>query len=329
VGWLRFREWWPHKLPPLLAVSYLFLGLSRIPPIEGLPLLLLFLISAVGTAGFGHLLNDVSDRRADQAAGKPNVASRLGATQTLLALLLLLALSLLPWVSLPRAGLPPLLLILLLFVLYSLPPLRLKNRAGWGLLADALYAHGLPMAITVLVFAGGASPLTRIPWTQFLLFALVLWKTVQGVAGALCSQLQDRDNDVLSGIETLAVKLGPEKGRWLLTHVLQPLHLFLFLIVVGLVAHRIPLFAAAYLLFVAAIAYRVHKVWSRPLGIYREAYMGYAYLNDFHEQWMPWLALIWLAWQDSGYLILVPLHLSFLWSVRGEDASSRETPIES
>ncbi len=312
TGFLRIGDWWSYKVPPLLAIAYLLLRLHGVALSSGGPTVLIFLISVIGTAGFGHLLNDLTDMDEDSRAGKSNVMARLAPGLRVPVLVLLLAASLAPWLWLPVGGFNFALLLGLvaLFGLYSVPPARLKERHAWGVLADALYGHALPNLITGITFSLFAPSLDG--WHLAFLGSLFGWKLMQGLCGAIVSQIRDRKNDRRSGARTFVIVFGPRRALNLVNRVLLPAQFLLFLVVCGVTSVRVPWFGALYGIFFAATAWKVHHRWKKPLSVYSRSYMGYAYLNDFSELWMPLGLLIDLTVAMPQYAMLLIAHCAFL-----------------
>src|SRR5687767_2238201 len=101
---IRFFTWWNYKLPPLFGIAYFFTLLNGVPFEVAIVRYGILLISMIGTAGFGHYLNDLADITVDKLAGKPNAAALHTPMQRTGIIVLLLILSLLPWVLLHKPG---------------------------------------------------------------------------------------------------------------------------------------------------------------------------------------------------------------------------------
>ena len=71
---VRSNQWWRHKIPPTIAVAAITIGLGSVSGRDLVDLGLL-LVSMVGVAAFGHLVNDCADLEADQR-GKVISSSR-------------------------------------------------------------------------------------------------------------------------------------------------------------------------------------------------------------------------------------------------------------
>jgi 4-hydroxybenzoate polyprenyltransferase len=97
----------------------------------------------------------------------------------------------------------PVLLIVLLGVLYSAPPLRLKDHPVGGLIANAV-AYGFLIPWTAEPFcAGQPSPLA--PAAYFLAVA----------TGYILTTIPDYDGDAAAGKRTIAVVISPRGAVWL------------------------------------------------------------------------------------------------------------------
>ncbi len=306
---VRFGEWWNHKLPPLLAVAYLLLGQQPVPLARSAGVLALFLATSVATAAFGHLLNDFADQHADRTAGIARGLHDLSPAGRRALLVVALAAALLPWLALPRDrwNVACFAAELALLAAYSLPPCRLKERGVGGVIADALYAHALPVAIAATTFrlVGGEHG----AWYAAFAVTLVVWKLAQGLCGALVGQIRGRRADRRSGTRTLVSRLGPRRALGWVNRLLLPLQGAAFLAVCGVVAWRHPWFAPLYPAFLLWTAWKVRRLWRKPRSFLHRTYPGYILLNDFHELWMPLLWLIPALARDPAYAWVLGAHL--------------------
>ncbi|MFN8050291.1 MAG: hypothetical protein U0Q22_02540 [Acidimicrobiales bacterium] len=101
---VRSRQWWGHKIPPVLGVAALAIGQGGVSGADLRDLVVLF-VSMVGLAAFGHVVNDVSDIEADRRGGKANLMAGMDVAGRVRLVGLSLVVGLVPWVWLPaRAG---------------------------------------------------------------------------------------------------------------------------------------------------------------------------------------------------------------------------------
>lgn len=207
----RSADWWEYKIPPLLAIAYATVLFSNKSIAEVAPSLLLLLAALMVGAIYVSIINDITDLEEDEASGKSNriakispkyrwmlpfvcVLAGLGFTYLFIDNRLTVFLYLMAWIS---------------FSLYSIPPVRLKKRAGWGLIADASGAH----FFTSLFMVAGTSYYTsqEINWIWFS--SVGLWSLTYGLRGILWHQFADRENDLASGTTTFATQVDPNNFR--------------------------------------------------------------------------------------------------------------------
>ena len=218
---VRAHDWWTYKVAMILATGYataLQLGASP----ARLWTCWLFLVGAlVLVAVFASLVNDLCDLHEDRIAGKRNQLEGLprGRVAALFVACLVpggiflgalwrfpaqFALYLANW------G---------IFALYSLPPIRLKCRAGWGILAIALGESLLPNLFAVLVATTGAARQPSPLWITLV----GIWSFLVGLRSILWHQLRDHDSDREAGVVTFAVWASPQRVRQLVCWVLFPI----------------------------------------------------------------------------------------------------------
>lgn len=312
---LKFYKWWNYKVPPLLAIAYYLIAINDpSSPLETLLTIGVFLVAVVGIAGFGHLVNDLFDMEQDQIVGKHNVMQRLTTVQRRLLFLLLLVVSALPWFYLPTDWLNLALvgLQLLLLIAYSLPPIRLKERGLWGVLADALYGHTVPILITFTTFSQLGNNMRPIAW---LLPSLCLWSLCAGIRGILYHQALDVENDEKSGITTFATQHGDDKTGWLLSRVLIPTEMAFFIVIGVIFSFEVSLFLIGFMIYVLWRFFQVKYMWEEDLDPFDLTtgpfirFYGYVLLNEFYEKWLPIFILAALIIKAPIYALLAILHL--------------------
>jgi hypothetical protein len=204
---IRSHEWWEYKLPPLLALGYATALSSPVPLYKTAGWLVFVLLSIIAGAVYVSVINDITDVREDLASGKANRMAGISPRRRWIIPAVCIALGLLflhflyadvlsawlyalPWIS---------------FSLYSFPPVRLKNRRAWGVIADASGSHlfiSLLIVSCVSRFAG-----ITIDWIWFT--AVGIWSFTYGIRGILWHQFMDRDNDRGVHLKTFATERDP------------------------------------------------------------------------------------------------------------------------
>lgn len=193
----RVNDWWQGKAALLMGMVYLFVYWFNISFPHFVKLALASIITISGFASLGYLLNDWFDLEKDRLAGKHNSLEGKTAIVVLVLFVIAIAALLLPWFYLPFNTVSVGLIFaeVLTFVLYSVPPIRLKERGLAGVFADALYAHSLPVMLAAYTFmltsGANADPL--------LLVLLLVMQTISGIRNIVIHQYQDAAADHLAG----------------------------------------------------------------------------------------------------------------------------------
>lgn len=299
---VRSGQWWDHKIPPVIAAAAIVLGAGPRVGVGVLVDLVLFLVATVGVAAFGHVVNDLADIRTDAIAGAPNQMAPLSpATRTGVLGVTILA-GALPWIWLPHDATVLTLLgvEVVLLTAYSVRPVRLKDRAALGVLADALYAYVVPILLTGATF-GRVNDVGTPPWQ--VIASVAAWMLLMGLRGILWHQIADLAHDRRSGVRTLATRIGADRaGRilgWMVLAELTAAAATLATIATTSDRWWLPVFGGLYLLY---RVFQVSVLWSEPLRPAtlkhhngRIRFIGFVLLNEFVERWLPVAALAALA----------------------------------
>ncbi len=205
-GILKMSQIW-------LPLSLILAAGTAVDPRRRFPVSLYLLYAVLSKGLSSILINDLTDREIDQGAGKERWITALPSPAGILVPVFLLGSGVLALIA---AGGGPLVLgaygaSLILGILYSLKPVRFKERGVWGIIAYPLSA-GILHAV--------------VPWTLFrpafwllpLLFAAVVGdKLVQ----ILFHQVVDFDSDSAGKIKTFAVISGRRRAALALGRVLN------------------------------------------------------------------------------------------------------------
>ncbi|MBS1618766.1 MAG: UbiA family prenyltransferase [Bacteroidetes bacterium] len=303
----RADDWWSSKAALLMGFVYLFSLWFHIPAGRFPVLALLSLAVIAGFASLGYLINDLFDLDKDKAAGKRNFL--LGKSLVLRTglFILSLALTLAPWLYLPADRISFLLigLELTLFVVYSYPPIRLKERGALGILTDALYAHAVPVALAAYTFALAGAPAPQ--WYIPLAF-LLSWQLLAGMRNILVHQYEDAEADTATGTRTYVMHADHKKIftalRWLCSAELSCV--LLFFAVMGVDQWRLAL--GAVLVFFLALQDFFWYAFLLREDI-PEAPLRY-FPNHIYEQWLPVFYLVLLSMDDRWFLVVLILHIT-------------------
>lgn len=306
---LRLSKPWKYKAPFLISVPYFMIWAGNIEAEAAGIGFLMSCCTIFGIAGFGYFMNDLSDREEDQKAGKFNVLIGMHPAGIVGLLLLFLALAILPWIFYFPTNTITLSLLgaeMALFMLYSLPPFRFKERGWLGVLCDALYAHGLPAVLAALTFYY----LGDEKWPHLIPYLILLggWQFMLGGRNILLHMRSDLDKDSQTGTKTLAVNLGAQRLDFLLQKIIFPLELVLFAAFFVLMAWWMGWWAPVglYFLFFAWYKTRYVNQVSLPKSFSERLTL---FLDDFYVLWIPLLILSGLVIKDWRFVIGMVAHL--------------------
>ncbi len=307
----RSSEWWWYTIPFLFGLCCICIYILQIPFNEGIQTIFQFLLTITSTAALGYFLNDVTDKKEDKLTGKSNVVASLSTFHIILIFILLSFFALAPWFYLPKSATNLSLygLQIMLLLIYSIPPLRVKRFPIPAVIIDALYNSVVPLLVILSTFALISPEKVKI---HPIIWCIVLaWAFLKGFRGILLHQVKDRKNDKKTSIRTFVLKYGPLYTIRLINRYVLPFELLIF---TGIILYMsiikfpflwliIPLFFLYLFLF--------FRLWERDIPWRkRETNFRYLYiLNDLYEEWMPIILLCYLPFLDRWYSVLIPIHL--------------------
>lgn len=319
---VRGANWWASKLPPLFGLACIQILRHPLEPLPALALLGGVLLVTGGAVGaWGHVLNDTFDIAADRRAGRSNrMAGLRPASRALLAGgLLVVAFAPAPVLGYGRTATLLLGLEVLLPALYSMPPVRLKERGAAGLLADAGAAHAVPALIVMTAFAHAAGAAED----PTLLLVVGVWSLLLGLDGILWHQRLDRDSDLRAGSRTFATAAAPTLLESL-SQLIWAGQAVSSLVMVVVLAPVAPLLAWAVGLCLLLDLLRLALGW-QWLPDPRRPELARRHLplrsNACYEVWFPAAVALQLALARPSYAVLPLLLAALFWSNLREQAA--------
>jgi 4-hydroxybenzoate polyprenyltransferase len=258
-----------------------------------------------GIGNYGYALNELFDRDEDRRAGRTNAAHTASDRKMWSIIVASAAFALA--VALYSGGIRALALTtaeLLLPLAYSVPPLRIKERAWSGVLADALAAHVYPAALALLIVSHQS---LRSP-SLLLTIAMLCWALATGLRGILSHQLQSEDSDRKAGLVTVVHQIGHPKLVSVVLYVLLPIEFAGF---------SATFLQSAGTLFVKTIAlifviYELAKFLFNVFPVVVFTRKGQRYLpfvdEGFYKVWGPLAFSLDAAFFDLRYLVVAPLY---------------------
>lgn len=198
VRLVRIREWW-DKLLHVAGGAFLLWSFGE----EAGTGTYSFVVYVAGVACLlagGYAINEVADFSQDRMSGRDSGQGITARSHSLIAALAAIASGMFLLLSITDDTLPRVIAVLtvVLGVEYSLPPLRLKERGTWGVIAGAVTQR--PALFLIFVAMQGA-------W-NWLGAVLTVWLLCGGIIGMLGHQLLDCHNDKAAGVSTFVTEHG-------------------------------------------------------------------------------------------------------------------------
>jgi 4-hydroxybenzoate polyprenyltransferase len=315
IASVRAQDWWSYKIPPLLTTAYA--GYVAFDPksiatlaVSGGALVCICLVAV-----YGYVLNVITDIEEDQRAGRRNRMAGVSWPKRLgFVLLSPIACFTLAWsIGVDRTTLVLLGINFLLPTLYSVPPVRLKERGVWGVLADACGVHAVPTATIARVAVSdvhGADAMV-----MSFVTAAVACALFAGLRGIIIHQAADRDVDRLAGVVTFVGTIGIERSRQLVLRWLLPCEVVSLGIYLMVVLPHAPVAMLFVVLFGLAEGMKIYRGWKLPMfepaDEGKEPYIPLLN-NEFYEVWLPFSLVLQLVVYEP-ILMVVALLQTFLF----------------
>lgn len=295
----RMNEYWSHIFTPILLFLYIswFNATRAVNYLEEFVILLsLSIFTAVG----GYLINDFSDVEDDKKVGKQNFL--LNKPIFFFPLSLLLCIVSLGFVSLycykqiPTKAVTILMLLIfnfILFIVYSLPPFRLKRFHHLAIALDATYSGTIFYLMAFLI------PVEHWQYHTYIsIFLIFLFGLLRGGRNYAYHAVHDEVNDRLVGVENLSFIIGAKR----LLRIVNLFYPFEMACIVGIILlNNIPItiFVLALFLFFCFFV-----LWWRN----QNGKVIFTY-NDLYDTWLPFLLVTGLVlYKKAPYEILI-LHV--------------------
>ena len=182
----------------MLFINYILLVCCLETIFIDLEVFVSLILSYLLTGLSAFFVNDFYDKKVDLKAGKSNLTNTLNPylVASIVSIGFIVSFFLITRISY-RAGLV-LLVQFLALLAYSHPLVRLKTKPILGVLADSVYAYGIPV---ILLFSVYEVDITEPKHLAFLLFNVSV-----GLRDILLHQKKDELNDLKSGINSFAIQ---------------------------------------------------------------------------------------------------------------------------
>jgi 4-hydroxybenzoate polyprenyltransferase len=301
---VRANAWWSYKLAPVLGTAYATAAIFNISLISLWSTLLFLLVALVIGASYANVINNLCDQEEDQIGGKANYF--IGRSNIFIALSMIGCI--VP--GLIISGLliqVPLALCIyignwILFTVYSLPPIRLKNRSFLGGLAIAVGESLVPQMLAIFLVTSN----TDKPVLAIWLTTISIWAFASGFRSILWHQILDFENDHLAGINTFAVHASIQTlqriGKW----VVFPIE-FVSFIVILVVANNI--FNWIFLCLYFVTEWLRYYFWQLDIVIVQPTNNSRLILFEYYDVFYPLGFLVLSICKHPENLIFLTIHL--------------------
>lgn len=301
---IRLKDWWNPILIPIL--SFYSIGLiyqDKIFDKEVIIAALQLLFLSVTTASFGFYLNELTDIQEDFKAGKNNIVATFSSLKKYLLLFIILILIFIS--SIPFWENKWIIYLfcaqMILLMLYSCPPIRLKHRPFAAVILDSLYSGTIFYFIALL-------------WAEVQMeWYIILLTFVFGIAKGLRNIIFHLDKDV---------EMDKKAGQTTIAHISQSQKIFraqiglfiiesISLIILLLPISLITTIAISIGLILLFTKRNFYTFYTNNCLEQRKKWLSE--INTIHEVWLP-IAMIagtlevW-GWQGliAGYVVILIL----------------------
>lgn len=310
TSYIRIENWWSYKTTTILGFIYFYCNYLNIPTNQLFAVVFFFIISFIGLAGLGYVINDSYDMEVDRKAKKVNRLDGKSLSFKVKLFFILSLLAFLPWFYLRLPWYISICLLSLLFLLftYSHPYTRYKEHPVLGPISDALYGNVLPVLITCFTFQ---QYLVYIPYDEAVFYgSLIIWQFLNGLRNIFSHQLNDYENDIHSGTQTLVtirgkVEIYRKTMIWVLP--LEIIFLMIFLMSIGPTFESIWLFLL-FFIFVYRFGHGIFKNLKWDQEDHRKNTYLYI-LNDFYEMYLPYYFLLSFCFLKPEYVLFLIVHI--------------------
>ncbi|MBL1208611.1 UbiA family prenyltransferase [Geminocystis sp. GBBB08] len=307
----RGSDWWLCQTPKLLAVGYAEILLEGISPQKSITTVIPLITSMFFVAAYGHVVNDTFDIESDLRANKPNRIAYLSKLKRTFLIIGLATAGIIPWIWIGFMPFSVFLLttLYLSLTIYAVPPLRLKERAAWGVFSDSFSVHLVPTLLVATIFSH-LNDTTRLESNIFAVVSSACF-FLMGIRGIISHQISDQENDLKSGVKTLITNLelaGVNQIRLWVTRFVLPAEIIFLVAMLSIISQFQPLLIV-FFIFYAILSIINFKWWFfNTINLtYLEGY--YIFPHDLYEAWLPLSLLCFLSLQEPTFVVLLALHI--------------------
>jgi 4-hydroxybenzoate polyprenyltransferase len=303
---IRPRAWWFNKVPLTVTLVLLLLDGHRIS-LGALAVITLVVLAVCAAGNYGYALNDLFDVEEDARLGRSNRAAGM-TRRRMWAVIAASALcaEVCATVVAGKAGALVTLLELCLPLVYSVPPMRIKERKWLGIAADGLAAHVYPAVLALMA----VTHWTVRPVTAVLAIAVIVWAAAAGARGILSHQLNTAEQDRKAGLQTVVHDLGNERLERGIAAIVLPVEMGAF----GgalIACNAGPVVWASVALYLTYEAFKTFAGRFR-VTVFRSSGQPYVPFVEehFYKSWGPLVFALDAGRFDPMYFLVIPSYIA-------------------
>ncbi len=299
----RANDWKGSFVPFVMGFVYLWLFMFQLKPTKQTGYLCLFsLLTTIGFASFGYLINEFFDQDEDKKAGKLNRFETIGVGLSSILFITSILLTFLPWIYLPSNKWSWVLICFEIgsFLLYSIPPFRLKRFPLISCVFDASYAYLIPIVLSMYTFSIYAE--------KSLFKSHLIWLAIPaffiGFRNIILHQIKDVIGDFHAQRKTLPMLFGKHE-------LFNLLSISLFFEVFSFFVLFESLFPDFHLGGMYIVYFSIKSIFffkSEELKTSKNEFGFFGLADRFYQIWLPTILLTSLTVKDASW--------SFLWSLQ-------------
>jgi hypothetical protein len=304
----RSNDWRYSFIPQIFGTLYLWIYIFQISfSIITIKLLFLSLTTSFGFAALGYIINEFFDQKDDFIAGKRNKLKTLSSQKLVLLIFGILIAAFLPWISLPTKSFTIWLIgiQICLFILYAVPPFRLKNNFIFAPIIDSLYAYVLPLILSCYTFY-----LYNLQTEQPIFFLLVMTFLffIAGYRNIILHFITDFYTDQKLGKKTLPQIRGIRSSLHFLIKLvyIEYCLIFFLLLLLFIFSNKNYLFKVSIPLVLLIQYFSYNKKSSISVREFIKL------PNTLYQFYFPFICLLNLMFIDQLWVIWFPFHLILL-----------------
>lgn len=290
-----------------MGITYWCCGEAKFGSTESIFYTALILIWITSAASFGHVVNDYYDAELDMLVGKKPMIHFYTKWLQWLVLTALCFLIVMPIFLFAKTKLTMVWVVaqMLLFIFYSNPIIRLKEKGWAGIIADSFYAYLLP-ALIILSYTGIFETIRLIVYVPG-----AIWLVAQGVRNILLHQISDREADRKAYVETIATKNGEHRVFQWINFIILPVEVLSLIILLTQAMPGSMAISVIILILWGALKLSIDTmVLKHSDPWYHMNHPSFSLMNNFYEQILPLYILIALISDNPFYILFLLLHVT-------------------